>query len=356
MLGRSTHRVARLGLGAIIAAIVTAPPLAHAEGAKACWPAGHLRVKSGDAAIRKNIASAFVPLPRHRAQQLPPVPGHLRGALRRVNLPAGDKRVALTFDLCEQPYEISGYQGGIVDYLRDQNLSATFFAGGKWLLTHTRRATQLMADERFEIANHSWEHRNHRLISGQTLANAIDGAQAAYEITRNRLKASACRSPNARHTGSSPAYNHVPPSQKLFRFPFGACNQKALDAVNDRGLLVIQWDVSSADPWRGMTADAMVKHVVSRTKPGSILLFHANGRGWNTGAALPRIITALRAKGFTFDTVSGLLATKSATPEIAKTCYDERPGDSERYDNVGRKLIQRYDEFYAKFARNRQQQ
>ena len=95
----------------------------------------------------------------------------------------------------------------------------------------------------------------------------------------------------------------------------------------------------------------MIKHVVARTKPGSILLFHANGRGWNTASALPRIIAALRAKGYTFDSVSNMLATKDASPVMAKTCYDERPGDSERYDELGRKPIERYDAFYAKFGK-----
>lgn len=335
--------------------VATGPGSLMASEARVCWSPETLRTQPGEANIQKNIKAAFVPIPRQRPKQLAPLPAARRGAIRSVRLPPGDKRIALTFDLCEQPYEITGYQGGIVDYLRAENIPATFFAGGKWLLTHTRRAVQLMADERFEIANHSWEHRNHRLISGVALANAIDGAQSAYEITRSRLAASACISPNARSATARPAADHVPLVQKHYRFPFGACNQQALDAVNDRGLHVIQWDVSSADPWRGMTADAMVKHVLARTKPGSILLFHANGRGWNTGAALPKIVASLRAKGYKFDTVSGLLETKGATPVIASTFFDHRPGDSERYDAVGRKLIEKYNEFYTRFGNSSDQ-
>jgi hypothetical protein len=143
--------------------------------------------------------------------------------------------------------------------------------------------------------------------------------------------------------------------QPLFRFPFGACNQASLDAVNDRSLLAIQWDVSSADRWRGMTVSAVVKQVVSRVRPGSIVLFHTNGRGWQTGTALPRIVKALRSKRYSFDTVAGLLATKGSRPEIVTTCYASRPGDSQRYDKIGRSLIRRYNVFYKRLDAKHEQ-
>jgi hypothetical protein len=56
------------------------------------------------------------------------------------------------------------------------------------------------------------------------------------------------------------------------------------------------------------------------------VVFHANGRGYGTAAALPRIVEALRAKGYGFATVSGLL--REGTPETASQCYEARPGDN----------------------------
>ena len=96
-----------------------------------------------------------------------PVESALRGAIRRVALPPGQKLIALTFDLCEQPGEIAGYDGEIVDYLRAQGVKATFFAGGKWMRSHADRAAQLMSDPLFEVGNHSEAHRNLRLLSGE---------------------------------------------------------------------------------------------------------------------------------------------------------------------------------------------
>ena len=58
------------------------------------------------------------------------------GVIRRVVLPDKRKLIALTFDLCEQPGEVAGYDGAIVDYLRKEHIKATFFAGGKWLRSH----------------------------------------------------------------------------------------------------------------------------------------------------------------------------------------------------------------------------
>src|SRR5262249_13605701 len=63
-------------------------------------------------------------------------------------------------------------------------------------------------------------------------------------------------------------------------------------------------------------------------QPGSIVLFHANGRGWHTDGALPGIIAALKARGYEFATVSELLA--AGEPVVSATCYDSRPGDTDR--------------------------
>ena len=126
---------------------------------------------------------------RLRAQPLDP---SRRLAIRRVDLPPGVKLVALTFDLCEQPHEIAGYQGAIVDYLRAERVKATFFAGGKWMLTHRDRTQQLMADPLFEIGNHAWEHRNLRLLRGSALVSEIENTQVSYEQVREELGARQC--------------------------------------------------------------------------------------------------------------------------------------------------------------------
>jgi peptidoglycan/xylan/chitin deacetylase (PgdA/CDA1 family) len=125
------------------------------------------------------------------------------------------------------------------------------------------------------------------------------------------------------------AFESIPQRMGLFRFPFGACNGQALDAVNDAGLLAIQWDLSTGDPVPAQTAQAIADAML-RAKPGAIIIGHGNGRGFHTAEALALAIPRMRALGYEFVTVSELLA--QGTPEISATCYDTRPGDTDKYD------------------------
>lgn len=254
-----------------------------------------------------------------------PVPAPLRGAIRRVTLPKGEKLIALTFDLCEQHGEVAGYDGDIFDYLRAQNIHATLFAGGKWMRSHPVRTQQLISDPLFEIANHTEAHRNLRLIDGAALQTEITAPQRAYETARRQLSEAQCTAPVAS------AMAGIAPRLSLFRFPYGACNAASLNAVNDAGLLAIQWDLSSGDPDPRISAAALAKGIIQRVKPGSIIVSHGNGRGWNTAAALPLFVPKLKALGYQFVTVSELLAR--GTPVIASSCYDSKPGDTDRYDH-----------------------
>lgn len=248
------------------------------------------------------------------------------GSIRRVDLPPGEKYVALTFDLCEAGGEVAGYDGALVDYLRANGVRATFFAGGKWLVTHSPRAAQLVVDPLFEMGNHTWSHWNLRVATGAGMRAQVDAVDAAYAHTRTNL-IKVC--PVARPGGQL----------GLFRFPYGSCSPESLAYVNQRGYRAIQWDVDSGDPWLPMTGARMAKSVLAQVKPGSIVLMHANGRGFHTAEALAEIIPALKAKGFGFLTVSQLLAR--GKPVVAATCYGERPGDTAVYDKRWRALVNR---------------
>lgn len=260
----------------------------------------------------------------HALTSFAPVPQAMRGAIRRVKLhAAGAKLIALTFDLCEQPGEIAGYDGAIIDYLRANDIKATLFLGGKWMRSHAERTRQLMSDPLFEVGNHGEAHRNLRLLSGTALTSEIEGPQQAYETAREDLGRQQCIAQNAA------LFDRVPRRISLFRFPYGACSASSLKAVNDAGLLAVQWDLSTGDPSPAQSAQAIARSAL-QAKPGSILIMHANGRGHRTAEALPLFIPKLKAQGYSFVTVGELLA--SGEPEIATTCYNAKPGDTDRYD------------------------
>ncbi len=322
------HRVVP---GALVALFLLGGPSASAEPAAAtsaplCWTQAALAYRKGDERVQKGVAAAFAGAPQRVPAEFSPLSGTPRGVIRRVKLAPGKKLVALTFDLCETHYEIAGYQGGIVDYLRENNVKATFFAGGKWLLTHRERAQQLMSDPLFEVANHGWEHRNLRRLTGAALKAEIENAQLAYEDVRAELAAKQCMARDA----VTPAAARAPKRMSYLRFPYGACNPAALEAVAQEGLVSIQWDVAAGDPAPGESASQMARVVLASVQPGSIVIFHANGRGWHTDAALPKIVSELKAQGYEFVTIPELLAAGEA--EVASTCFNLRPGDTNMYD------------------------
>ncbi len=162
-----------------------------------------------------------------------------------------------------------------------------------------------------------------RGLSGAALTSELTGPLAAYEATRAKLADRQC---------TAAGLQGVAPRISLYRFPYGACNPAALAATAANGLLAVQWDVSTGDPDRNQSAQAIVSAAMRHVRPGSIVLMHANGRGHHTAEAMPMLIPKLRAQGYEFVTVSELLA--AGRPEITQTCYDARPGDSDRYDRL----------------------
>jgi len=293
-----------------------------------CFAAEALRAVPGERAPVKGPRKFDSDIPSRTLAPFEPVTGRLQArAIRSVKLPAGQKVIALTFDFCEQTGEIAGYDGAILDTLRAEKVKATLFVGGKWIRSHDERARQLIADPLFEIASHGWSHKNLRLLEGADLQREVAGPQLAYEAAREQLAKARCiPAAPARGADARPA------RMSLFRFPFGACNAASLKAINDQGLVPIQWSISTGDAAPSQSAAAITASVVRAAKPGAIVLMHGNGRGHNTAAALPQMVMKLRALGYRFATVGELM--EMGEPELADTCYDARPGDTDRYDTL----------------------
>ena len=300
-----------------------AAPVTKAESATgllSLWSTDQLLGQPGDERIKP------LQTPDHKPPQqtqttgsLPPLKLANAGAVRRVSLPDDKKWVALTFDLCERADETTGYDRAIVNLLRERKVAATFFAGGKWMRSHQEKTKQIMADPLFEIGNHGWTHGNLRVMTGERMREQIVWTQAQYETLREELK----RKADARSMGN--LMEKIPPQPAVMRFPYATCSTESLQEANNLGISAIQMDVLSGDPGH-QTVDQLVRNVVSNVRPGSIVIFHANGRGHGTAVALPRIIKELQQKGFEFRTVSQLMET--GIPETVNECYWSKPGDN----------------------------
>lgn len=216
------------------------------------------------------------PRPEH-APALPHIDVHFitNGSRQQAN-------VALTFDLCQRPSDPTGFDQGILNALLDHQAPATFFAGGDWMRTHPEETLSLANNPLFELGNHSWSHPDFQGLTEAKMSSEILKTQEImYQLTGRQTR--------------------------LFRFPGGTYNDLALSVVAWHGLYTIQWDVVTADPVPDNSAENILALVKERVQNGSIIIMHANGRGWHTAEALPLIIDYLRTEGYTLVTISQLM-------------------------------------------------
>lgn len=190
--------------------------------------------------------------------------------------------VALTFDLCQKPEYPAGFDEGIYAALIDKEAPATFFMGGDWMRTHPDETRRLAANPRFELGNHSWSHPD---------LDQLDETEISAEILRTQ----------------DLLFQLTGRQNRLFRLPSGIYTDQVLSVIAAHGMYTIQWEVVTADPVPDNLADNILRIVQDETQNGSIIIMHANGRGWHTAEALPAMIDYLRTEGYTLVTVSQLL-------------------------------------------------
>ncbi len=258
---------------------------------------------------------------------LPPLLPEMQNSIRSV-IPAGNQKIiALTFDLCESANEKSGYDADIINYLRENHVHATFFAGGKWMLSHAEKTMQLMADPLFELGNHSWSHENFRMIDAGRMDAQILWTQAQYELIWELLRDRVI----AKQIDPG-EMDSIPKTPLLFRFPYGACSPPALDKLKQYGLPAVQWSIVTGDPAKERSAGEIARTILRQVRPGAIIVCHANGRGYGTAASLPLFVPRLRVLGYDFVTVSRLLTLGPAVS--SRECYELVPGDNLHYDRA----------------------
>lgn len=195
---------------------------------------------------------------------------------------ADGKRIALTFDAC-QILKPSGYDAKIIAILRATKTKATLFLGGAWMESHPKETKSLGLDPLFEIGSHSNHHPHMTKLGQEQRLNDLDQTQAIQRKLIGR-------------EGS------------LFRPPYGEYDQSLVQLAAQHHLKTVLWSLVTGDPDPHISAKQLTRTVLTRAKPGDIVIMHMNGRGWHTAEALPAIIAGLRKKGFACVTVSEILA------------------------------------------------
>lgn len=217
---------------------------------------------------------------------------------------AGHQRrlVALTFDDGPDPR----WTPQILDVLKQAGAPATFFVTGNNVLGQQPLLARILA-EGSEIGNHSTTHADLDRLSN-------DLVKLDLNVTHRLVES---------YTGRS---------MRLFRPPYlGDADPDTLQEVRvarlagEMGYLTVGLNVDPLD-WTFPGADAIVAKAVALVESGGperatqvILLHDSGGDRTQTVEALPRIISALRGRGYEFVTVSRLagLSSEQAMPVVA---------------------------------------
>lgn len=179
------------------------------------------------------------------------------------------KCVALTFD--DGP---SAYTSQLVDTLDSLNVPATFFVTGQ-MSSSRPNTVKRTYDHGYQVENHTWDHPQlTTLTRPQQLAQ--------FTSTRDFLSG----------LGIAPT--------DMLRPPYGAWNAN----TRTLGVPLILWSIDTRD-WETRNTAKIRAHVRDHIHPGAIVLQHDTIA--ESVAAVPGIVSDLRAKGYHFVTVEDLV-------------------------------------------------
>ena len=209
-----------------------------------------------------------------------------------VGLPAGSRKVALTYD--DGPNDPHTLR--LLEVLSRHNVHATFFLIGRYVKQRPDIAKNI-AEAGHVIGNHTFNHPNLIFASAQ---------QTRLEIE------------NCRQALSDAVGKHSP----LFRPPFGGRRPGTLTIVRSMGLEPVMWRVAGHD-WKGKPADFVQRQVQKRLRGGDVILLHDGGDvafGADrspTVIASDRLISSCKAQGYEFATISEMMSEANYSPPFS---------------------------------------
>lgn len=200
-----------------------------------------------------------------------------------TRMPTSRKVVALTFDAGANGDGVNS----ILATLSREKVPATFFLTGKFVDSFPDLSRRMAAAG--PLGNHTVDHPHLPTMTQAGVAAQVTGARATFLHV----------------TGQDP--------RPRFRFPFGDSTPSDIRLVNSLGYVAVGWTVDTIG-WQGTSGgrsvDSVVHRVLAAAVPGEIVLMHVGSHPTDHSTldadSLPRIISGLRAAGYTFVNLSAL--------------------------------------------------
>ena len=198
------------------------------------------------------------------------------------NMPQDEKIIYLTFDDGPTP-EITPWT---LTILKEYNAKATFFCIGNNIKEHPLIFNDIL-NEGHAIGNHTFSHPKGW---STTSDDYVDQVMKTQDIIKYHISNSKFQIPSSKS-----------PTQKLFRPPYGQITPKQGKRLLTLGFSIIMWDVLAFDWKDSISEEECAKNVISKTRPGSIVVFHDSVKASkNMMSALPKVLQHFNEAGYQF--------------------------------------------------------
>jgi cellulose synthase/poly-beta-1,6-N-acetylglucosamine synthase-like glycosyltransferase/peptidoglycan/xylan/chitin deacetylase (PgdA/CDA1 family) len=247
---------------------------------------GYLRAEvGGDQRVRTGASSSDVP---DEIIDGGPILTFQGGQATTVSVP--DKTIALTFD--DGPD--ATWTPKVLEILEKYDVPGTFFLVGS-MVSRYPDIVEDMVEQGNEVGVHTFTHVDLSYQSDARVTREIEQTQLALAGAAG-ITTTLFRAPYSSETDAIDDYSW-PVYKKL----------------GEDGYTSVFIDTDS-DDWKRPGVSKIIKWATPKDGEGASVLFHdAGGERSQTIAALPKYIEKMKAKGYTFTTISGVMAEQRGT-------------------------------------------
>ncbi|MFE0249458.1 bifunctional polysaccharide deacetylase/glycosyltransferase family 2 protein [Streptomyces sp. NPDC059010] len=260
---------------------------------------GYLRAEvGGDQRVRTGASSSKVP---DKILDGGPILTFRGGQATTVSVP--DKTIALTFDDGPNPT----WTPQVLEILRKYDVPGTFFVVGSMVSRYPSIVSD-MVEQGNEVGIHTFTHVDLSYQSDARVNREMQQTQLALAgaagITTTLFRAPYSSETDAIDNYSWPVY----------------------EKLGEDGYTSVFVDTDS-DDWKRPGVSKIIKWATPEDGEGASVLFHdAGGERSQTIKALPTYIEKMKAKGYTFTTISGALQEEEAAANGGQAGSAQQPG------------------------------